>query len=71
MHTATELLDLIRRDPADEDALQIYADFLQQQGDSRGELVMLRQRERLTPGGLAELAALDRLIELVAEHGFT
>ena len=32
---------------------------------------MLQQaRYRLTPGGLAELAALDRLIELVAEHGF-
>ena len=61
-----ELLDAIRRDPGDDAALQVYADWLLGRGDTRGELVLLQRREP----ELDDPAALERLLELSAEHGF-
>jgi uncharacterized protein (TIGR02996 family) len=63
--TESEFLDAIRRDPTDHAAVQVYADWLLDRGDSRGELIVLQERE-------AELDAphMLRLLELAAEHGF-
>jgi uncharacterized protein (TIGR02996 family) len=66
----SELLDALRRDPADVETLMVYADALLTRGDSRGELIMLQYRDHATPGGLVEPAALERFLELTAEHGF-
>lgn len=63
--TETEFLDAIRRAPDDVAAVQVYADWLLDQGDPRGELIALQSRE-------ADLDAphMSRLLELAAEHGF-
>ncbi|HEX4451351.1 MAG TPA: TIGR02996 domain-containing protein [Kofleriaceae bacterium] len=67
MATATEreFLDAIRRAPDDAVAVQVYGDWLLDQGDPRGELIALQARE-------AELDAphVLRLLQLAAEHGF-
>src|SRR6185437_12255087 len=57
--TDSELVAALRREPL------VYADWLLDRGDPRGELIMLQERE-------AELDAdqLLRLLELSAEHGF-
>jgi uncharacterized protein (TIGR02996 family) len=67
MATATEreFLDAIRRAPDDAVAVQVYGDWLLDQGDPRGELIALQASE-------AELDAphVLRLLQLAAEHGF-
>ena len=57
--TDSAWLAALRREPL------VYADWLLDRGDTRGELIVLQQRE-------AELDAeqLLRLLELSAEHGF-
>jgi uncharacterized protein (TIGR02996 family) len=67
MATATEreFLVAIRRAPDDVVAVQVYADWLVDQGDARGELIALQLREpELDRGGL------ERLLELAARFGF-
>ena len=66
MTTANDILDVLRRDPTDATALHVYADFLLQRGDPRGELALLQHR----PLHELDLAGLERLMELVAQHGF-
>ena len=63
--TDSELLDAIRRAPDDATAVQVYADWLIDRGDPRGELIALQARE-------ADLDAphMLRLLQLAAEHGF-
>lgn len=58
----------LRDNPHDEAALHVYADWLQERGDPRGELVMLQHRDYL--GELTDRDALARYLELTAEHGF-
>jgi uncharacterized protein (TIGR02996 family) len=57
--TDSQWLAALRREPL------VYADWLLDRGDTRGELIVLQERE-------AELDAeqLLRLLELSAEHGF-
>ena len=63
--TEGDFLAAIRRDPADRQVVQVYADWLIDRGDARGELLALQEREN-------ELDAeqLERLLVLAAEHGF-
>ncbi len=68
--TGDDLLAQIRDRPDDEAPRLVYADWLTAQGDPRGELILLDECERRTPGGLADRAMLERLLVLAAEHGF-
>jgi uncharacterized protein (TIGR02996 family) len=70
MTLEAELLAAVTADPEDADAQLVLADWLQASGDDRGELILLDHRERTTPGGLAEPAAIDRLLVLAAAYGF-
>jgi uncharacterized protein (TIGR02996 family) len=45
----------IQRDPEDDDARMVYADWLEQQGDLRGEYLRLEVQLRRIPPRLAEL----------------
>jgi uncharacterized protein (TIGR02996 family) len=63
------LLAAVRAAPDDDGPKLVYADWLIERGDPRGELVALEHRDRTIPGGL-ELAALERLVELVGRLGF-
>jgi uncharacterized protein (TIGR02996 family) len=64
--TESELLAALRRAPGDANALHVYADWLLERGDTRGELLLLQQREAT----LADAPSLERLLQLVAEHGY-
>jgi uncharacterized protein (TIGR02996 family) len=57
--TETELVAALRREPL------VYADWLMDRGDTRGELIVLQEREAELDG-----AQLLRLLELSADHGF-
>jgi hypothetical protein len=57
--TETELVAELRREPL------VYADWLMDRGDTRGELIVLQEREAELDG-----AQLLRLLELSAEYGF-
>jgi uncharacterized protein (TIGR02996 family) len=63
--TERDLLAAIRNDPNDHAAIQVYADWLVDRGDPRGELIVLQARQ-------AELNrdGLERLLRLASEHGF-
>jgi uncharacterized protein (TIGR02996 family) len=64
------LLAAIAAQPGDPDPQLVLADHLLAAGDPRGELIVLDHLERSTPGGLADPAALDRLLLLAATYGF-
>jgi uncharacterized protein (TIGR02996 family) len=70
MTLEADLIAAVATDPEDEAAQLVLADWLQAHGDERGELILLDHRERATPGGLAEPAAIDRLLVLAAAYGF-
>ena len=65
MATNPELEAAIENDPGDEDAYLVYADWLQTQGDPRGELIAVQAAARRDPTD-AELA--KRVGELLARH---
>lgn len=52
----TALLAAVQADPDDANARDIYADWLEQRGDPRGEYLRLEVQRRHLPGRLAELA---------------
>jgi uncharacterized protein (TIGR02996 family) len=59
--TEEEFLAAIRANPEDAEARSVYADFLDERGDPRGEYLRLEQQAHVLPARLAELAAtLDR-----------
>lgn len=66
--TGEALRARIRDAPEDRAARLVYADWLAAQGDPRGELIVLDERERERP--IDEAEALERLLVLVAQHGF-
>ncbi|EDM78539.1 WGR domain protein [Plesiocystis pacifica SIR-1] len=54
-------------DPGNEEAWQVYADWLQQEGDPHGELISLEQQSRSAKG--KDKAALDaRIAEITEAH---
>jgi uncharacterized protein (TIGR02996 family) len=53
-----DFMRAIQRDPEDDEARLIYADWLEQQGDVRGEYLRLEVQRRRIPRRLAELAQL-------------
>ncbi|HEY1546950.1 MAG TPA: TIGR02996 domain-containing protein [Kofleriaceae bacterium] len=63
--TEREFQDAIRRAPDDAAAVQVYADWLLDRGDPRGELIALQASEAELDG-----PHLLRLLQLAAEHGF-
>jgi uncharacterized protein (TIGR02996 family) len=65
-----ELLAVIATQPDDPDPQLVLADHLLAAGDPRGELLVLDHLERSTPGGLADPAAIERLLLLAATYGF-
>lgn len=70
MSIVDDLLVAITADPDDRDPQLVLADSLLSAGDPRGELIVLDHRDDATPGGLAEPAALERLLLLAAVYGF-
>ena len=69
MATEVELLAAIAASP-DDATRRVYADWLLERGDVRGELIMLDLLERNTPGGIAKPDQVGQLLRLAAEHGF-
>lgn len=63
-----EHLAAMRAAPDEAGPRLAYADWLRSRGDARGELIALDEAERA--GSPMTIAALDRLLELAAEHGF-
>ena len=60
----------MRAAPDDAHPRLVYADWLLERGDERGELILLEHHERAAPEGLTDPVALERLLILAAEHGF-
>jgi uncharacterized protein (TIGR02996 family) len=54
----------IRANPTDTEAWKVYADWLLDQGDPRGELIMLE----LQPGATKDPALLTAIAELISQH---
>ncbi|MEO8700100.1 MAG: hypothetical protein ABI867_08655 [Kofleriaceae bacterium] len=67
---AVELQAAIAADPGDEGPQLVLADLLLSAEDPRGELIMLDNLERSTPGGLTDPEALERYLLLAAEYSF-
>ena len=67
---AIALQQAIAAAPHDQMPQLVLADFLQDAGDPRGELIALDLFERTTPGGIADLEALLRYLLLAAEYSF-
>jgi len=63
-----ELFELMRAAPDDDGPKLVYADWLLERGDPRGELIVLDHRERA--GLLTAASELERLLALAAGHGF-
>jgi uncharacterized protein (TIGR02996 family) len=64
------LLDAVLAHPDDEGPRQVYADWLLEQGDPRGELIAVQME--LSRGGLAEARRLEleaREASLLSQHG--
>jgi len=57
-----ELLEGIWAEPDRDDVRLVYADWLQQQGDPRGEFIMLQMERESRPLSLAESAREFRLL---------
>jgi len=70
MSTVAELVEAIDAAPDDPDPQLVLADCLQAAGDPRGELIVLDHHDRVTPGGLTDPAAIERLLLLAATYGF-
>nr|HEX4312404.1 TIGR02996 domain-containing protein [Kofleriaceae bacterium] len=68
MTSTRALLDAIRAAPGDPGPQLVIADLLLEQGDPRGELIILDHGERA--GRLTEPAAVERLLLLAAEYTF-
>src|SRR5688572_21924126 len=68
VHRNRELEDQIAEDPLAVEPYLVYADWLQAQGDPRGELIAVQHAEQLatTPAELRDLRA--RRDELVTRH---
>jgi hypothetical protein len=64
------LLAMIAADPGDLPSQQVLADHLLALGDPRGELLALDHSQQTTPGGMADPAAVERLLLLAAEYTF-
>lgn len=64
----SELIAAIEADPHDEASQLVIADYLQAEGDPRGDLIILDHTERR--GRLDDPAALDQLLLLAAEYSF-
>ena len=62
-----ELLSKIREDPADDVSREVYADYLLEQGDARGELIALQFKEAR---GTATAADRKRVKKLLDEHWY-
>ncbi|MDP1921756.1 MAG: TIGR02996 domain-containing protein [Myxococcales bacterium] len=70
--SATSLLDAIRKAPDDDRPRQVYADWLMEQGDPRGEFIAVQcelTRPDLDDGRRLELEA--RQVSLLSSHGAT
>jgi uncharacterized protein (TIGR02996 family) len=68
MATEAEMLAVIRADPDDDQARLVYADWLSERGDERGELLVLEHAD--WHGSLTDRDGLRRLLNLAAVHGF-
>lgn len=62
------LVAALHADPSDDARRLVLADWLQQQGDERGELIALGLADRR--GTLVDPDGLARLLELAAAYGF-
>lgn len=62
------LIAAIEADPGDEAAQLVIADYLQADGDPRGDLIVLDHADRR--GLLVEPAAIEQTLLLAAEYGF-
>jgi uncharacterized protein (TIGR02996 family) len=67
---AIELQAAIAATPDDAGPQLVLADFLLSSEDPRGELIMMDNLERSTPGGLTDPEALERYLLLAAEYSF-
>lgn len=70
--SATSLLDAIRMAPDDDGPRQVYADWLMEQGDPRGEFIAVQCE--LTRPGLEQARRLEleaRQVSLLSQHGAT
>ena len=68
MSIVDELIAAIESDPSDEAAQLVIADYLQADGDPRGDLIVLDHAERR--GLLDDPAALEQLLLLAAAYSF-
>ena len=68
MSVVSELLEAIEANPGDEASQLVIADYLQADGDPRGDLIVLDHAER--HGMLDDPEALDQLLWLAAEYSF-
>lgn len=64
-----ELLDAVRSDPGDLQAIQVYADWLEERGDPRGEYLRLGTQLTAIPARLVELGNQIDPVWLRAVHG--
>lgn len=64
----SELEAAMLQDPDDEEASMVYADWLQTQGDVRGELAVIQQRLQREPGNRSLKKQEARLLEEHTEH---
>lgn len=70
--SATSLLDAIRKAPEDDGPRQVYADWLMEQGDPRGEFIAVQCE--LTRSDLEQARRLEleaRQVSLLSQHGAT
>ena len=67
MASEADMLAALRANPHDDAARLVYADWLIERGDERGELLMLEHADRTSE---LELASQLRLLKLAAAHGF-
>jgi uncharacterized protein (TIGR02996 family) len=68
MATEAELIAAIRAEPDDDHARLVFADWLLERGDARGELLQLEHADR--HGAILHSDVQLRLLELAAVHGF-
>lgn len=70
MHDELPFIHEIRTRPENDDARLIYADFLEDQGDARGELIRVQiELHHLPPAAPERASLLKREDELLATHG--
>jgi uncharacterized protein (TIGR02996 family) len=67
MSPEADMLAALRANPRDDAARLVYADWLIERGDERGELLMLDHADRTST---LELASQRKLLGLASIHGF-